>query len=170
MKLNLEIERRWLLRKLPNVAAQENYLVSQYYTPEGRFRATTSYSESGDKNFNPETKYFHTIKKTVSHGTNEEQEREITKAEYLKAIESATKLINKIRFIHKEKGNDLKFEVDLFTDTNWHDKFHADLIILEVELASIDQKIHFPYYIENRIIKEITGDTTYSNFNLAKLI
>lgn len=175
MKSELEIERRWLMRKLPNIIAKESFTINQYYTPEGRFRKSTSYSETGDKDFIPVTKYYHTIKKTISHGINDEQECEITEAEFNEAIKSATKMINKLRFIHtpdKQPGWNmkLKFEVDLMLNTTYHEKYHCDLIILEVELDDINREVEFPYYIQNRIIKEITGDSSFSNFNLAQPI
>lgn len=37
---------------------------------------------------------------------------------------------------------------------------------MEIELTSMSQKIELPEFIQ--IIKEVTDDDTYSNYNLAK--
>ena len=45
-------------------------------------------------------------------------------------------------------------------------KFSDDKAIMEIELTSMSQKIELPEFIQ--IIKEVTDDDTYSNYNLAK--
>ena len=50
------------------------------------------------------------------------------------------------------------FEIDIYPE---NDK----TAIMEIELTKEDQKINFPKFI--KIIKEVTGDKEYLNFNLA---
>lgn len=157
----LEIERRWLLRKLPPEFNEirnefEEYGITQWYTPEGRFRSIHP------KNYFSECRYLHTIKEVVSYGVNKEIEKEITQEEFQDAIKSATKVISKIRYIYQE--NDLKYEIDFIHVLG------QDYIILEIELNDIDQKIVIPDFINKFIIREITGDKSLSNFNLARKV
>lgn len=156
----LEIERRWLLRKLPNFLDNfHEYLITQWYTPAGRFRYMRLYSELSDTFA---AKYYHTIKETIAHGINKEIEKEITVDEYLEAVKSSFKVLTKLRYIMTENG--LTYEIDHINVNN------QDYFFLEIELDDINQKIEIPDYIRDFIIREVTGDKSLSNFNLAKQI
>lgn len=151
---NIEIERRWLLTKFPDGEDFFAFLhIVQYYTPEGRFRKTT------DMDHSDQPKYYKTNKKEISHGVNEEFENEISESDFLTAIETATKFLTKARCISKHDS--LFYEFDLI---------HAKIYILEIELNSIDQVINIPDHIQDCIIREITGEKEYTNYNLAKVI
>jgi CYTH domain-containing protein len=155
---NLEIERRWILKCLPeNVKFDDMLLIRQYYTPEGRYRI--SYNGS-------EFKYYHTVKKTISHGTNEEIEREITRGEMDFAVGIATSSIMKHRY--KLKIDGLVYEFDgLLFDGEWQ---NPTMWILEIELKHIDQKIDMPQFVKDVIVKEITGDMAFSNKSMSTKI
>ena len=66
--------------------------------------------------------------------------------------------INKTRTVVKYKGH--KFEIDKYNGIN--------IIILEVELNDINDKINFPKYIEKEILYEVTGIKEFSNKKLAE--
>ena len=53
-----------------------------------------------------------------------------------------------------------KFELDVFDD---------GLCLCEIELNNSEQKIYFPKEIKDKIIKEVTRDINYKNYNLAKI-
>ena len=54
----------------------------------------------------------------------------------------------------------MKFEIDKFINMN--------LVILEIELKNINQKISFPPFIKKEIILEVTEIKELGNFNLSE--
>lgn len=103
--------------------------------------------------------YFHTIKKYVSHGVSEEDEKDITREEYeklLKLADEKRKEINKLRYYLDYQGK--HFELDVFLRD-------PELVILEIELDDLSEKIELPPHLE--IIEEITGKPEYSNYMLS---
>lgn len=149
---NLEIERRWLLTKIPDVKFDDILYIKQYYTEAGRFRDT----------FNDMKHiYHHTIKRPVSVGIQEEDEIEITKEEFDLAIAKPIAFIDKYRFIYKVDG--LKYEMDqIFLINN-----ETDFYVLEIELNDINQPLELVKEVQDCVIKEITGDKSLSNFSLS---
>jgi CYTH domain-containing protein len=155
--MNLEIERKFILKSLPNIKEDDILEIEQFYfkNKSGIWeRARTYHSEkTGDK-------YVHTIKKSVSKGVNYEDEYEMTKDEFLefknicftKGIES--KHISKERWIYKV-GN-LKWEVDKFK-SGYH------LIIAEIEVPTKKYKLIIPDFIQEVKLLEVTGLKQFSN-------
>lgn len=159
-KKNLEIERRWIMKYLPDLEYDEILAIIQYYTPTGRYRVTCNV------NTHDNIKFYHTIKKIVSYGINEEDEKEITETEFNEAVKTATSKITKSR--HKYKHSGLTFEFDgLILDPVLTD---PTLYIMEIELNDIKQVINIPVEINKVIIKEITGDKVFSNHALSTKI
>lgn len=159
---NLEIERRWLIKKLPvNTQFDELLHIKQYYTNEGRFR----------KSFDgAEITYYHTVKKSISFGVNEEIEHKITQEQFEKAIicntlhnGSTTKCMFKHRYKIKIDGLVYEFDGLLF------DELHStpSMWILEIELKDINERIDMPEFVKSLIVKEITGDKSYSNYSMS---
>jgi len=154
---NLEIERRWIIKHLPDLKFDDLLHIKQYYTPHGRFR----------KSFNGSAfTYYHTVKKTISPGVNEEIENTITPFEFEAAIRNATSFITKHRYKYKHDGLVYEFDGMFFEDN----KDIPTFWVLEIELKHINQPIDMPDYIKNVIIKEITGDKAFSNFTLSTKI
>lgn len=153
----LEIERRFHLMRLPDFTT-EILWIEQYYNPleNGdikRYRQTKN-------TYTKEVTFEEIIKRNLSKGINEEEHFEISKEEFKYNTLGIRNLkyIGKYRYIYRIKN--FKFEID---------KFHnIDLIICEVELPSIDTEIIFPDFIKELVIKEITGEQEYSNYNLAR--
>lgn len=101
-----------------------------------------------------------TIKRKISGLKRVEIERKISSEEYLKELMNAdTSLhqIRKTRYCISYKNSYLELDVYPF----WDDK-----AILEVELVNEDDEFHIPEFIE--IIKEVTDNEVYKNYNLAK--
>jgi len=157
-----EIERKFLieypnielLEKLPNckkVDIIQTYLTN---TLGGEMRIRQR-GEHGNYT------YTKTIKKTISNVKRIELETRITKDEYISLLLEADTNKHQIRktrycLMHKNQY----FEIDIYP-------FWKDKAIVELELASEKQKIEFPKEI--KIIKEVTNDKFYTNFNLASL-
>lgn len=148
-----EIERRFLLKKEPNVVYDQILDIEQYYTPEGRFR-----KQKGDTDYI----YFKTNKKSIRVGVNEEIEVEITEEAFLQAIKTATKKISKRRGVIHSNG--FKWEIDNFLTNSF--------IIAEVEVDTLDQltEVVLPSFIEEDLIIEVTPFKEFSNYNLANKI
>ena len=160
-KWKLEIERKFLLKELPDNVADEVITIDQYYWKNKSNiweRARTYHSDkSGDS-------YIHTIKKSVSKGVNMEDEFELTKDEFENFKNNClsdptnSKFINKERHIYKQ--GDLKWEVDKF-DNGYK------LIIAELEIPKKTYKIAMPDYIMEVFLLEVTGLKQFSNRNLS---
>lgn len=160
--INLEIERKFLLKKIPKEVIEKYKkglqvldIIQYYFFINGvwqRYRVVKSNSKK--------TKFIHTIKKSISHGIFEEDERTIREKEFLEKKKEHKKnyaVIRKKRYAIKYKG--LKFEVDVYLDLS--------LVILEVELPKLNHSFEFPDGLFEEIIIEATGMKQFSNFNLA---
>lgn len=157
--INLEIERKFLLKRLPEKLLEkrkhEILDITQFYFFVGgvwqRFRI--SRSSSG-------IKFIHTIKKSLSPGVYEENEKEITKEEFKTLYQKHKKkcrVIEKTRYVIKHKG--LKFEIDEYKGLS--------LVVLEVELPKLSFKFDFPNNLIEEIVMEATGIKQFSNFSLS---
>lgn len=156
-----EIERKFLitypniakLEKMPNCSKVEiiqTYLVS---TPEEEVRIR-------QRGRNGQFSYTKTIKRKVDDVKRIETETRISSDEYLRLMLNSIanqKQVRKTRYCLLYKNQ--YFEIDVYPI--WKDK-----AIMELELQDENQKIDFPKFIN--IIKEVTGDETYYNKNLAK--
>jgi len=153
----LEIERKFLLKSLPQIKEDDIFQIEQYYLKNKNGiweRARTYHSEiSGDC-------YIHTIKRSISKGVNMEDEFEMTKDEFEKFKDMCLSKKFDSRHISKErwiyKYGDLKWEVDKFNSG-------YNLIIAEIELPTKKYRISFPDYINDVKLLEVTGLKQFSN-------
>lgn len=154
--IQTEIERRFLLKRAPSKEPINKIYIRQYYdvTENGDVER---WRESQDKNG---LVYERIIKRSISSGINTEEHFSVDYISFLNKIQQTKKLksTSKIRHIYEENG--LKFEIDVFVG--------MDLVICEVELKNIDEEIIFPDFIKNLIIKEVTGEKEFSNYNLSE--
>ena len=166
----LEIERRWLLKNIPDkikgLQWTDEILIEQHYLKEGnevvRYRRITTNSLTKENKLQKNKTYFKTTKKQLEVGVFEENEEEISERRFKKkfqSIQTPFKSIIKKRYVYYDKKNKLKYEFDRYKNLT--------LIILEIELKSIKQKIILPKEVEVEVIKELTGDKNFSNQNLA---
>jgi len=157
--MNIEIERKFLLKAIPSKSPAETIQILQWYlkNSDGIWeRARSCYSEV--KGF-----YFvHTIKKNIAPGINEEDEKLITSDEFNQFVErcksSQSKYISKERLVYPD--GDLKWEVDVFN--NGH-----HLIVAEIEIPSIDYDVQIPKFISDKLLMEVTGMKQFGNRNLS---
>ena len=105
--------------------------------------------------------FYYTEKRNVSKGVRDEIEDKITPSEYIALLtEADTSLhqISKERYCFVYRNH--YYELDIYP-------FSDDYAILEIELNDLDEKIEWPWL---NIIKEVTGDSAYSNYSLAKTL
>lgn len=181
----MEIERKYLI-KMPNIEyIEETYktnksdIVQIYLTSplgtERRIRQRISYggynyyTDKSDVEFGTHKEEkrlisggytYYTEKSDVEFGTRKEEERIISVDEYLKLMLEADtnkKPIKKTRYCIVYKGK--CFELDIYP-------FWTDQAILEIELDNINETIEIPPEIE--IIRDVTGDKSFSNCRLAE--
>lgn len=162
--MKLEIERKFLLKSIPTIKADQVVEIEQFYFKNDTGiweRARSWHPKNGKK------KYIHTIKKTVSKGVNIEDEHDLNSKEFTlfkdrcRQTPNESKYIKKIRHIYKD-GN-LKWEVDEF---NWS----CNLIIAEIEIPTKDYQIIIPDFLKDLILLEVTGLKPFSNRSLASKI
>ena len=162
-EIPVEIERKYLARMphVPALACMEGYTVSdmeQAYLAAApgtthRVRARTS---------DGKTRFYETKKRRIDGMSAEEDEREITVEEYtalFAARDPARRVIYKKRytFIYKNQ----LFEVDIYP-------FWTKQCVVETELPRRDMRAAFPSVLT--VIREVTGDSRYSNAALSKEI
>ena len=155
----LEIERKFLIRKTASIAGNasqrtdiiQTYLVKTSDDIQRRVRKTDT---------DGKVCYTYTEKRFISPSVREENERVIDEKEYLDLLlqtDNGLSPVIKTRFILVYKSQ--RFEVDVYP-------FSDELATAELELESEDQEIFLPPYLQ--VIKEVTGDHSYSNAVLAK--
>ena len=166
----LEIERRWLLKNIPDKIKGLQYtdeiLIEQHYLKEGdkvvRYRKIVKNVLSDEMKIQKVKTYFRTTKEQLEVGVFEEKEDEVSERRFRKkfySVQTAYKSIVKKRYIYYDKKNKLKYEFDFYKNLT--------LIILEIELKDIKQDLKLPKEVEAEVIKELTGDNSFSNYNLA---
>ena len=106
--------------------------------------------------------YFKTEKIRVSDIKRVEIEQRLTQKEYLTALMDADTSLRQIRKTRYclSYGSQY-FEIDIYP-------FWSDKAVVEVELSNENEKVIMPDFI--KVIKEVTDDRSYSNYELAKTI
>lgn len=153
---NLEIERKFLLKDLPESAQKHAdycyYIFQDYYIDpkDGRGkRARKQYNHN--KNL---FEYIVAEKKFIK----KENEHYITFEEHESILKISDRSIEKLRYVFKVENN-LKWEVDIYKNIK--------MISAEIELKNINQKIIIPDFIRENLIIETTGMKEFSNSSLA---
>ena len=144
------MERKFILKYIPELDYDEIYRIDQYYlTDNVRFRREQRINNHSD------VKYLCCTKRPLVESNpciNEENTFQIPRDMYMKIFETGNfKLVSKIRHAYTYKG--FTFEIDQFLNDN--------LILLEVEYSSENSNIEFPKEIMDSIEKEVTFDKTY---------
>lgn len=104
--------------------------------------------------------YYYTEKRQLSNGKRIEFEKKISSKEYLRLLLEANTSLHQIIkkrycFIYENQY----FELDIFPFSNTR-------AILEIELTGTTREVILPKFI--KIIKDVTSDARYKNYNLAK--
>lgn len=132
----------------------QTYLKAEEGEPSARVRKTVE-GLTGDTN----TVYHYNKKKLVEAGIHDEYEKEISKEEYQKQLKNARSdkfTLEKTRFVFKYQ--DQIFELDVFKGPL------KGLAILEIELKDKNDKVELPPFL--KVIKEVTSEKKFNNFNL----
>jgi len=155
----LEIERKYLLRFVPEQARDSRWLdIAQGYLPgsklQERIRRVSIHHGSGRKDLH----FYRTVK--LGEGvTRTEVEEETTEA-----IVRARWPRTKRRRLRKRR-----YEVDVDGLTWEIDEFrNRDLVLAEVELDSEDDDVTFPDWLAPAVQREVTGEPEFLNVNLAR--
>jgi len=159
--MKLEIERKFLLKAIPDIKPEETIEIFQWYRKNSKGiweRVRSCYSDK--KGF-----YFvHTIKRNIGKGINEEDEKIISADDFNKFVDKCKNEKSQARYISKERliylQDDLKWEVDVFN--NGH-----HLIVAEIEIPTIDYTVEMPDFIKDKLLIEVTGLKQFSNKNLS---
>lgn len=153
-----EIERKFLIRRYNGqIGGETVWDIVQTYLVRGDpniQRRVRSISVNGS------TEYYYTEKKFVSASVRRENERKITREEYEELLGEADRELTpiiKTRRIFDYRGQ--SFEMDEYP-------FSEKLATVELELVNKEQPIFLPDFLE--VVKEVTGDSRYSNAAMAK--
>ena len=157
----LEIERKYLIR-MPDtalLAAQDGARVKEitqtYLSDRPGVSARVREVVEGR-----ETRYIYTAKRRLSTLTAEEDEREISRAEYeayLQSADPARRPIRKTRYAIPYAGHVV--EVDIY-------EFWKDRATAEIELSREDEEAPLPPYLS--LVREVSADRRYKNAALAR--
>jgi CYTH domain-containing protein len=161
--MKLEIERKFLLKSVPDINPSEIIKIEQFYYKNSSGIWERARSWDSDVN---DTKYIHTVKKSVSKGVNLEDEYFMTKDEFNK-FKKHCLTVAEYRHISKERwiypdGN-LYWEVDVFNSG-------YNLIIAEIEIPIKSYKLNIPDFIKEKMLLEVTEMKQFSNRSLSKKI
>ena len=142
----LEIERKWLLKALPEVDCNQVIQIEQYYKDYLRYR----------KEVNGGVETFYCIKKEkLQPGVNRETWQDCTRDDFYFNYPQDEKPIKKTRYVLEYKGHNIEI-----------DTFENGLVMMEIEVKSLSEAIQIPQIIHAQIEKEVTGDPDYSNYQL----
>jgi CYTH domain-containing protein len=159
----LEIERKFLLKRLPNEKPNDIIKMDQWYlNVDGTFERV----RQRQRKSNGTIDWIHTIKEFVDEMSNIETEKFISIDEYHEFIKKCKDPSSDARYIQKNRliyqvGDDT-WEVDQFLETS--------LIVAEIEIPTRDYEVKIPEFINKTIICEVTGIREFSNKNLSDKI
>jgi adenylate cyclase len=154
----LEIERTYLLDRLPLLLPPRSpaYRIEQGYLDptqadvEGRIRRTRKPDGT--------VTHVHTVK-TGMGLVRTEVEKDLTAAEF-ERLWPATAGRRIVKTRHKVKDGERTWEIDEFEG--------VDLVLAEVELPSADTEVAIPAWLAPHVVRDVTEESTYRNFEIAK--
>jgi CYTH domain-containing protein len=170
-----ELERRFLLSAVPEINYESIIRIVQRYKkdhPE-RIRMEEHFLNPRKplENFwlveNSRVLYEHTIKEFIDGQESlKETNTELSKSKYDEISPSYPNLIKKLRHVKPcsiNKG--LKWEID---DFSLHKTENVLLVVAEIEIPSIEYELKIPDWLNPFVLKEITRESLFSNYQLAK--
>lgn len=157
----LEIERKYLIQK-PNVEEIAKHTAINIVDIVQTYLKSTNDKEKRvrQRGQNGHFSYYLTEKKELDELRRVEKERKITEKEYIGYLAnmdtSRPPLVKKrVCFVYQGQY----FEVDLFD-------FSKDYALMEIELTDVKSAVELPKFIN--VIKEVTNNLKYRNYNLAQ--
>lgn len=149
-----EIERKWIMKNTPNLIPDITINVIQFYT-EGDIRYRREKASDENQEF-----FYRIEKKSVGKGESLETIEEISLQEFWTATQNCPYMIRKKRQVYKQEN--FNIEIDVFWNIN--------LILMEIEVNSLEDSLEIPEAISKYIIKEVTGDPHFSNKYLSGFV
>ncbi len=148
-----EIERKYLLNGLPDMPEGKRVEIRQGWLPGDRLRERLRKTVRDGA-----TQYFRTIK--LGQGVQRfELEEETTEALFEK-LWPLTEGCRIQKYRYKIPLGERTLEIDEFLD--------RPLVMAEVELAHVDEKVEFPDWFSAKLEREVTEDGRYTNLALAE--
>lgn len=151
----LEIEKKFLLKRVPTIKFDKVLQIQQYYCKDNSRIRKIIDAKKG------KITYIRTIKKArpdLGMGVYDETETFLTEKEFNIALQKANFSIHKTRFI-KKINKKIKWEIDSFQQFN--------LVVAEIELPTLKYKFDIPKFIKDNLIMEVTGFNQFTNKSLA---
>lgn len=157
-----EIERKFLI-EYPNINKLEKMINCKKVEIIQTYLQNNNDGEMRIRQRGADGHYTYTKTTKVGSGIKRfETECRISKNEYIELMINADTKKRQIRKTRYCLMHDNQyFEIDIYPE--WNDK-----AIVEIELTNENQEINFPKFL--KIIKEVTDDKEYSNYNLASKI
>lgn len=161
----LEIERRYLLRELPELPAGARVTeIEQGYFSHGDVDPHTGSPLNGRLRCarlpDGSAVYTHTIKRGTGL-VREETERQIDQTMFNRLWPLTEPLrLTKTRHAVDERG--VTWEIDAFDD--------VDLVLAEVELDSADASVTIPAWLRPVVEREVTNDPAFTSKGVARRI
>jgi CHAD domain-containing protein/CYTH domain-containing protein len=152
--LGVEIERKYLLRSLPEVVHEIQPLrIRQGYLPGVLLleRIREVQSSNGPT-------WYRTVKSGT--GISRIELEDETSREVFESMWPLTDGKRVLKQRYKVSDGDLVWEIDEFTD--------RDLVLAEVELHSADAAVEPPSWLAPHVVGEVTEDPAYTNYSLAR--
>ena len=155
----LEIERKYLLRFVPDRARDGRYVdIAQGYLPGERLHERIRRVTRSTGNGHRDVRYYRTVK-TGEGVTRTELEEETTET----VFETMWPLTRGHRLRKR------RFAVDVDGRTWEIDEFrNRDLVLAEIELGSEDEDVVFPEWLAPAVQREVTAEPGLQNINLAR--
>lgn len=150
----LEIERKYLLERLPRIPREAKVLhIEQGYLRDHQGRLRRTIHPDGAVTFE------HTIKRGRGF-VREEDERSLSREEFEKLWpDTDGQRLRKTRHLLRDRDGGV-WAIDEFAD--------ADLVLAEIELSSTETPFEFPDWLRPHIVREVTDDPDYTNHAIAR--
>jgi len=153
--VNIEIERKYLLRALPRFPHATSVIeIDQGYIPGRKLVERLRRERHGDGS----VKFYRTVK--VGSGVQRTEIEDETDEKTFSHLWELTKgkRLTKRRYL--VPNHEDVWEVDEFTD--------RQLVLAELELDSADQRIDIPHWLRDVMVREVTDERQYTNHSLAR--
>jgi len=155
----LEIERKFLLKRLPIEPPSEVLLIKQWYMDVNGVMVRVRKVEFNDGSFD----FIKTIKTPIDEMTYEENESQMLPKDFYDFVDECLVSDNSYYIAKKRhiyvNDND-KWEVDQYLD--------FDLVVAELEIPHKEYSFEIPEHIKDELIMEVTGKREFSNFSLSE--
>lgn len=153
--MHLEIERKYLLTRLPDMPRANDVLeIDQGYIPGVTLMERLRRQKSRDGN----VLYFRTVK--IGSGVQRMELEDTTDAKTFEHLWLLTegRRLRKRRYVVPNDGD--LWEIDEFLD--------RPLVLAELEIPSADTRITIPDWLKPVLVREVTDEKEYTNRSLAR--